>query len=163
MMFRILDLDNTICNDSHRINKIDWQHKDPMRRYHRYHLLSAFDEPGNEDLFRECEHGLIILTARPAHYAELTYEWLKRNGVNYKFILMRNNDDHTSSVQLKHKQMTWLLGMYDIHPCELADAYDDREDVVAMYRNDFSLNAHRRFIHETSSYIAPGDANGNNR
>ena len=39
MSFIILDLDNCIADDQWRISRINWQHKDPMRRYHDYHSL----------------------------------------------------------------------------------------------------------------------------
>jgi len=152
-LYTILDLDNTISNDGWRIKSINWQHAEPMRRYHAYHSLSAFDEPGNVDLFRG-KSNIIILTARPTHYRALTEEWLKRNGVQYNIMIMRNDSDHCHSRDLKMKQLKWLGELYSVPPALIEHAYDDRQDVVDMYISN-GVQATCRSIHDICAYTRP--------
>jgi hypothetical protein len=150
----ILDLDNCIANDGWRIPMIDWQHKDPMRRYHRYHCLAAFDEVGNQHLFRETEHDIIIFTARPTLYRPITEEWLRRNNVFWKCLVMRNDNDHRPSVELKRTQLRWLPDLYGVDFQDIAAAHDDREDVVAMYK-EHGIPSFVSAIHNTCAYTKP--------
>ncbi len=150
----ILDLDNCISDDRHRIPRINWQQKDKFRRYHDYHLLSAFDELGNEDLVFGHTHEIVIFTARPVMYCALTTEWLRRNDVQFKHLLMRNDDDHSQSVELKKKQLGWLTSLYGIAKSDIFLAVDDREDVVDMYKSN-GVDAILRSIHNVCAYTDP--------
>lgn len=154
MSFIILDLDNCIADDGWRIPKINWQKKDPMERYHEYHSLSGFDRAGNKDLFHKTKHDIVILTARPVHYAPITMEWLNRQHIKPFALIMRNNDDHCPSVELKRKQMGWLMHLYGVPHEEIYCAYDDRPDVVQMYL-DHGVVAEVRSIHNVCAYTAP--------
>lgn len=146
----ILDLDNTVANDSWRIPRIQWQHKDVNRRYHDYHLLAGFDECRNQELF-EGRTEIAIFTARPVMYRAITEEWLKRNGVFWSHLLMRNDSDHSHSVDLKERQLDWLLSHYKVKFSDITHAYDDREEVIAMYRRR-GIPATMRRIHNVSAY-----------
>lgn len=149
----ILDLDNCIADDEWRIPRINWQHEDPFRRYHDYHSLSPFDEVGNADLLKT-EHGIAIFTARPEHYRALTEEWLRHNDITFKHLLMRNNDDHRHSLQLKREQLDHLRRFHGVPFCSIIAAYDDRPDVVAMYRAA-GIKAEVRAIHDNCAYTPP--------
>lgn len=153
MTYIILDLDNTIADDSWRIPRINWQHDDPFRRYHDYHQLSAFDKTGNEHLFKETENRIIIFTSRPVHYRSMTEEWLARKGINTDFLLMRNNSDHCKSVDLKEKMLNWLAE-YGVDLKDIACAYDDRPDVVEMYLKR-NIKADLVKIHDVCAYTKP--------
>lgn len=155
MSIIILDLDNCISNDEWRITSINWQQTDPFRRYHDYHMLSGFDEVGNRDLLNGTSD-IVIFTARPVHYRALTIEWLRRNKIDFKHLLMRNNDDHCHSKEMKLKQLSWLLFGYDVALKDIVCAYDDRPDVVKMY-TDFGIPAEVRAIHDTCAYTKPED------
>lgn len=155
MSIIILDLDNCISNDEWRIKEIDWQQENPTARYHAYHGLAAFDEPGNTDLFN-ClvPHDIVIFTARPMFYNAPTVEWLKRNGVQFSALFMRENNDHTHSKELKRKFLNTLVHAVGVNPGEIACAYDDREDVVDMYKK-LGIPAEVRKIHDTCAYTVP--------
>lgn len=146
----ILDLDACISNDAWRIPKIQWQHNDINRRYHDYHLLAGFDECRNKELF-EGRTAIAIFTARPVMYRAITEEWLKRNGVNWSHLLMRNDSDHSHSVDLKERQLDWLSSLYEVPISTIEHAYDDRGDVIAMYRRR-GVPATMRRIHNVSAY-----------
>ncbi len=154
----ILDLDNTIADDSWRISRINWQHENPERRYHDYHSLSAWDKPGNVELFSDLrsDQKIAIFTARPVAYRAITEEWLKRNGVPASILIMRNPEDVRHSKHLKRSHLHWLLAYYDIRYEDIEAAYDDREDVVEMYR-EFGIKAEVKFIHDICAYTNPNN------
>lgn len=147
MTFIILDLDNTIANDAWRIPRIDWKEPDPFKRYHAYHSLAPFDEAGNHDLFVNTPHEIIIMTARPVHYHAQTEEWLLRHGIDPALILMRNTSDHVHSRELKRQQLCSLKPSYGILRENIVCAYDDRQDVIDMYRRTLGIKAEVRRIH----------------
>lgn len=146
----ILDLDNCIADDAWRIPRINWQKSVHTGRYDDYHSLSGFDEIGNTDLLAT-QNKIVIFTARPVAYHALTVEWLRRKGVDWKALIMRNNNDHRPSVDLKRQQLKWLIELYDVPKDSIVAAYDDREDVVAMYREE-GIAAHVRSIHNVCAY-----------
>lgn len=150
---RILDIDNLISHDLWRIPRIAWQFTDPARRYHDYHSLAPWDAVGNQELFIGCADGIAILTARPVAFRAATEEWLARAGVRYEHLIMRNSGDYRPSVVLKAQQLRWLLsGNYGV--VEIECAYDDRADVVAMYRAA-GLRAEVRALHDVCAYTDP--------
>lgn len=152
--YALLDIDNCIANDGWRIPEIDWKARDRFMRYHAYHQLSAWDNRGNLDLFLDPPHALIIVTCRPVHYRRTTEEWLRRNGVRYAHLLMRNNDDHRNSVAVKRSYLNALL-WYDIDWLrQVVAAFDDRQEIVDMYR-ECGINAERRNLHDVCAYINP--------
>lgn len=153
MSYVIVDLDNCIADDAWRIPQINWQKSDPLDRYHAYHALSGFDELDNADLL-ETGHDLIIFTARPVLYSPITEEWLRRRGVRYHHLIMRNNNDHRSSVDLKRQMLHWLPETYGVPWRQIAAAYDDRPDIVEMFRKHH-IDAHVRAIHDVCAYTAP--------
>lgn len=151
----IVDLDNCIADDSWRIPKINWQKSNPMERYHEYHSLSAFDKPGNLDIFAANPDAVgIVFTARPVHYHAVTEEWLRRHRIPFQYLVMRNNHDHRSSTELKQTMLRWLPDAYGIPLESIVAAYDDRPDVVEMYKAH-GLNGQRREIHNVCAYTNP--------
>ena len=154
----ILDLDNCIADDAWRIPRINWQKSSPLERYHEYHSLSGFDRVGNTDLFSEGHHDVIVFTARPVLYSAITHEWLERNGIRAKHVVMRNNDDHRHSVELKRHMLHWLPELYGVPWQEIVAAYDDRPDVIEMYKKHH-IPAHLRCIHDVCAYTQPAKTN----
>lgn len=152
----ILDLDNCIANDEWRIPFIDWSAEDPMSRYHDYHSLAAFDKVGNTHLFEELsvENRLVICTARPVLYRAATEHWLDTNGVGYDIIMMRDNNDHRHSLQLKQSQLDKLINQFGVHKDDIICAYDDRQDVIDMYLAN-GIPAERAWLHDTCAFSKP--------
>lgn len=148
----ILDLDNCIADDAWRIPSIRWQHVHPDERYFVYHTLAPFDAADVAWLPVRSE--FLILTARPIYFAEATREWLRRNNVHYKHILMRPGGDHRSSAAIKGDMVDSLRHTYDIPLEQIAAAYDDHPAVVSAYR-DRGLNAHVRAIHNVDAFREP--------
>lgn len=155
MKYIIVDLDNCIANDAWRIPRINWQKSNPMDRYHDYHSLSAWDELGNTDIFAEHPGArVIVFTARPVLYAAITQEWLKRKNIQYDYLVMRNNNDHRPSLELKRTMLGWLPEIYKVPLSDVVAAYDDRQDVVDMFSAK-GIAARRRKLHDVCAYTNP--------
>jgi len=150
----ILDIDNCIADDSWRISRINWEIEDPLNRYHDYHSLSGFDFSYNHDLFARSKDDIIIMTARPIMYRALTEEWLRRHGVPFQLLMMRDMEDHRHSVELKRNQLMALFANTDIKAGDIAGAFDDRADVIEMY-STFGIPAQVRSIHDVCAYTKP--------
>lgn len=153
----IVDLDNCIADDAWRIPHIRWQKKDLFERYHNYHLLAGWDQCWHQQLIepaRARRERLVVFTARPTAYAAITEEWLRRNNVPFAALIMRNNDDHRPSVDLKRAMLGWLEELYDIPLRSVVAAYDDRADVVSMYIEQ-GIPAQIRAIHGLCAYTPP--------
>ena len=157
MKFVIVDLDNCIADDAWRIPHIRWQKRDLNHRYHAYHLLAGFDECANEDLFvpaRDGREQLVVFTARPVMYRPITEEWLRRKNIPVVALLMRNDNDHRPSVELKRSMLLSLQELYSIPLSSVTAAYDDRADVVAMFTHH-GIRAQVRAIHSVCAYTPP--------
>lgn len=141
----ILDLDNCISDDGWRIKYINWHREDLDGRWFPYHQLSGFDALANSDLLATKEQ-IIICTTRPVAFRPLTEEWLRRNGVQPVHLLMRNNNDRRASVSVKREQVEWLHTLYGVAPGSILHAYDDRTEVVHMYRS-LGIPATRKTAH----------------
>lgn len=148
----ILDLDNCVADDEWRIERIEWRYPNPMQRYHAYHSLCGWDKVKNRELFRgqDCA----VLTARPLFYTHITTEWLKRAGIAAKHLLMRNDNDFRASLDVKRMQTQHLFTFYGVAMNEIKAAYDDRPEIVDMYKA-LGLPAEVRAIHSTCSYTNP--------
>jgi hypothetical protein len=146
----ILDLDNCISNDEHRVPLIRWDLRGDAR-YSAYHALAELDPLGNADLL-DTKELITIFTGRPVAFRDLTLRWLERHRIRPIHIIMRNNGDLRHSAVLKRQQLDWLLELYDVSLQEISCAYDDREDVVQMYRAA-GLRAERRAIHSLDAYV----------
>lgn len=147
----ILDIDNTIANDLHRVPLIDHANPCPIERYHAYHAAGEHDEVGNHHLFRGVPHDIAIFTARPNMYRRMTAHWLLRAGVNFRWLMMRQDGDLTPSPELKRQQLRNFIQSIPI--TDIVAAYDDRHDVIAMFRAE-GIQAHHIQINEVN-YACP--------
>lgn len=155
MKIRILDLDNCIANDAWRIPFIDWNEKEPFKRYHKYHSLAAFDMVGNHDLFSKHFGAIVILTARPEIYRHTTEHWLRVHGIGALHVVMRQpSHEGLPSFILKERQLLDFLQINQLPLSAIECCYDDRSDIVNMYR-ELGFNAEVRRIHDICAYTQP--------
>jgi hypothetical protein len=161
MKYVIFDLDNCLADDRARIPLINWSEAHPDKRYAEYHRDVSNDPVGNYDKFvaATAEATPIFITARPpmvgsSDVRNQTTQWIKDNlGVEDPILIMRNMGDHRPSVEMKRAQLVWL-GQHDVAAKDIVCAYDDRSDIVAMYR-DNGINAHVLAIHNLCAYSPP--------
>jgi hypothetical protein len=147
----ILDLDNCISDDGWRISRI--LPAGTPHRHHAYHSLLAWDRYVPDDIIERANRAherIAILTSRPQMYRPATEEWLRRNGVRYSALLMRDNVDNRHSIDVKYQQVQWLLsGEYGpASVSAISMAYDDRSEIVDMYREEFGLRVTQHSIHQ---------------
>lgn len=134
----VMDLDNCISDDARRIALIDWDERDPDRRYKLYHEGAQFDAPRNKDVYHgaaiDLRAELIIITARPERHRLMTMEWLNEH---FSFLpwllLMRPEGDHRSSIELKPRLLV-SLAPAGVTPNSVITCYDDHEGVVNAYK-----------------------------
>lgn len=153
--FVILDLDNCISDDHWRIPEIDWTQQDPELRYQKYHHLSPFDRPGNADLWvGRDKASCVVFTARPESLRVATTHWLRKFDIPVHTMLMRGYGDHRPSAVLKLAMLAAFMEQHDVRLYEFEAAYDDRPDVVAMYKKA-GITAHVRAIHQVCAMTPP--------
>jgi hypothetical protein len=156
-MYAIFDIDNCISDDEWRIEKIKEESsqlpKDEL--YREYHALAPKDKAKNLIYIKDdhADDDIIMITSRPEEYRAQTEEWLKKNGVKYKKLLMRPKGNHQPSAELKIK----LFDSLGIEPEEVTCAYDDRSDIVRAYRKH-GIWAVKLAIHKFENLIGEGYA-----
>lgn len=135
MPIAIFDLDGTLCDDRRRRPLLPAVHS-PDADYDAYHAGCAYD-PVVEDMqqavrdHRDMGHRIVFITARPIAYVLPTLEWLDIHlgRLPHSCLLMRPDDDHTPSPELKVR-----LFELNFHWEDVVAAYDDREDVLRAFQ-----------------------------
>lgn len=147
----LVDLDNCLSDDEWRIPYIVWAAENPFARYHNYHLMGAFDKAKNKEILKGQD--VIIMTARPSHYAASTLEWLRRNHIEHRHLMMRNDKDHRPSHIVKQTMLHALLQNkeYEVELMKIKMAYDDHLGIIEMYRKNGVPATHLK-IHNVSAY-----------
>ena len=138
----LYDLDGTISDDRWRRPYIWWAEDDLHLRYHDYHRRCQFDKVMNREILSE-NHGQkggvmrIVLTTRPKLYKPETNAWCKAKAVRVNSIIMRPDTDFGSSPKVK----AWMVErLRTTFGGDIVAAYDDRDDVLDMYRS-LNINA----------------------
>jgi hypothetical protein len=144
MKVAIFDIDNCIAADSWRASLIDFGTADIDARYHAYHLKLGEDEFKNQTEFYHWANRsdlVAFITSRPERYRKETQAWLNKNidGLVHaaQFVmLMRADTDKRRSVEVKADLLRVLRHKFPEFnfPDDVVAAFDDREDVVAMYQ-----------------------------
>jgi len=168
MKVAIFDIDNCIADDSRRIPLIDYSQRDPVARYDRYHSECSGDPAKNTEVVLEwaaAAERIVFMTSRPVKFRPQTKLWLLANvpGLEDKIkfsLLMRDNDDVRSSVEVKQAQLERLKGYGCKIPDDILAVFDDRKDILQMYRENGILNVNRLAIkqeeQEERALGAPG-------
>lgn len=133
-MIALWDLDNCLADDEWRIPKIDWSATKPELRYAAYHADAIRDRPGNLAAFRAVSAAArpAFCTARPEAVRMRTARWIRDAlGERAPELHMRARHDHRSAVAIKAGFVDRIRRATNE---KIAFAFDDREDVVEMYR-----------------------------
>jgi len=82
-------------------------------------------------ILKDSSHDIIVLTGRDAVCREETEEWLERNGIEYKELLMREEGDNRKDAIVKKEiYENRIKGKYCVEYI-----LDDRDQVVDMWRS----------------------------
>lgn len=129
-MYTIFDLDNCISDDGWRFGYLSDESLSRRYRFANYHSRCIYDELNLEGI-QKLPENILIFTGRPSKYYNETATWLARNGMmnSIKAIFMRPIGNRMSSPELKEHL---LLNSYPIASIKMA--YDDRQDVLDMYK-----------------------------
>ena len=129
----IFDLDNCISADGWRTHHINYA-LPPDERWDKYHSLCDLDPPAHVSLVKASPNP-VFFTARPEYLRAETAAWISTHfEIHAPKIWMRGEKDHRPSPELKLSMLHDLLTRNDCD--EVIAAYDDREDVLAMYREN---------------------------
>jgi len=144
MKYILLDLDGCISDDLWRQPFINKAHPDPRERWRRYHEHLIYDGFKNQDLVFGHSHKIVVITSRHEMYRAMTHSWFQRHDIQVEEMLMRADEDFRPSPTIKRELLERML--CDISREEIACAYDDRPDIVALYHR-YDLRAEVRAIH----------------
>src|SRR6478736_4196555 len=155
--YAIFDLDNCLSNDEPRIRQIDWR-KPGAERYQVYHQLCGLDKPA-DDAVKLVEDALmrglhpIFFTGRPESVRAQTCDWIEKTfGFRPYALMMRpTDDDPRHAADLKRWMLQEFLAGEQTHESCIIEAWDDRHDVLQMYR-EFGITAHHKQLHSLSAY-----------
>jgi len=148
----IFDLDGCVFDDEWRLPKIDMS-LSGEDRYKEYHLGIDADPVISHSLSmlrKAAELGatIVFMTARPQHCQGATKLKLHTLGIEYE-LMMREPGDDRPSPEVK---CSMVYGLFEkIGPFRIFGAFDDREDVIQMYRL-LGLNA---WVLDTTGTDAP--------
>jgi len=125
MIVALFDIDGTVSDDRWR--------RHLMPNWDAYHAGSGEDLPVNQHLIdqhAEAGHRIVFITARPEALKNQTKQWLDKNFPNLWYdLLMRPQGNGLGSAELKLKLLE------DAGYTNVQYAYDDRADVIEMYKN----------------------------
>ncbi len=124
----ILDLDGCISDDQHRQHWL--VNPEQIVNWDVYHSLCELDHPANVS-FWYGRNDIVIMTGRPDNFALQTWQWCLRNGLRVYKVYMRPAGNKDSAVVLKKIWATELVQQ----GWNIQHAYDDRQDIVDMYRS----------------------------
>ena len=130
----IVDLDGTLCNNTHRQHLYDKEHKD----WKLINEESKYDLVNNwcleiVNLFSLNGYKIIFLTGRSAHAWDVTEDWLNRNvgpGVDWMLLMREKKDKRPDTDSKTEIFVNEIAPFYDV-----LFAIDDRKPVVDMWRN----------------------------
>lgn len=125
----ILDLDNCVSDDSHRIDILATKPRNDAV-WDAYHGRCLLDKPANKAVW-ENRSDIIILTGRPNDYFLHTKAWCEMHGLKFYWIIMRHVGNVQSASELKKHWASYLLKTSGVH---IDIAYDDRPDIIDAYK-----------------------------
>jgi hypothetical protein len=128
----IVDMDGVLSDASTRQHLLEG----PNRRWDAFFEACGDDQPIPEavELLRLLDPSLtiILLTARPIRVQRQTLDWLRRHPVRWDLLIMRGDDDWSSSHLFKKVELHELRGAgFDPRL-----AIDDDPRNVEMYRKE---------------------------
>jgi uncharacterized HAD superfamily protein len=131
----VVDVDGVLSDASGRQHLLDGE----SRQWEAFFEASVDDSPVSEgiglirELATDDEHQtIVLLTARPARLANITMAWMDRYDIDWDLLVMRVDDDHRSSPDVKREAVVDLRATGH----EPALAVDDDPRNAEMYRSE---------------------------
>ena len=119
----VIDMDSTMCFNT---TKRPWFGEGAAEG-----MINDVPNTGMCDIVRQLQEQylVVVATGRDTTQAEVTKEWLSRQGINVDEFYFRTNKDFRKGVVVKKEQIEAILEKYDI-----VAIFDDCEPIVDMYR-----------------------------
>lgn len=141
--YTIFDLDGCLSDDEHRRPLLPQHTHAKPSEYDAYNDKCSMDAPMNQQHWVRATLATLpmIITARPSSCNPETQDWIHEwFGGNFS-LRMRPQGNLMPSPELK----VMLLNNAGVQPHEVAEAYDDRADVLAAYR-EWGIPVERLFL-----------------
>lgn len=129
----LVDIDNTLADQSDREKESTIDGKLNWNSFENPALV-ALDKPIYQTIemvkSMAKDYQIVIVTARKEKLRATTEHWLKKYGVPYEGLFMRDNDDYRSDVVFKEDLYQKKLRSFDIFM-----VLDDRPRIVRMWQS----------------------------
>lgn len=119
----VIDMDSTMCFN---VTKRPWYGDGAAEG-----MLNDIPNTGVVDIVRDLSkiYSIVVATGRDTTQAEVTKEWLAKQGIEVDKYFFRTPRDYRKGVEVKKEQITDILEEYDI-----VAIFEDCEPIVQMYR-----------------------------
>ena len=119
----VIDMDSTMCFN---VTKRPWYGDGAAEG-----MLNDIPNTGVVEIVRELAklYPVVVATGRDTTQAEVTKEWLTKQGIEVDKYFFRTPRDYRKGVEVKKEQITDILEEYDI-----VAIFEDCEPIVQMYR-----------------------------
>jgi hypothetical protein len=134
--FYLVDIDGTLADLSHRLHFI---HNNPAD-WDGFFAACGKDSPIIDVIKVVCalkreDTLLLMVTGRSDAVKDATIEWLNNWQIPFDAIYMRKAGDHRQDDIVKGELLDQILKDYDINECSIDGVFEDRDQVVKMYRS----------------------------
>ena len=119
----VIDMDSTMCFN---VTKRPWYGDGAAEG-----MLNDIPNTGVVDIVRDLSkiYSIVVATGRDTTQAEVTKEWLAKQGIEADEYFFRTPRDYRKGVEVKKEQITDILEEYDV-----VAIFEDCEPIVQMYR-----------------------------
>lgn len=119
----VIDMDSTMCFN---VTRRPWYGDGAAEG-----MLNDIPNTGVAEIVRELAktYPIIVATGRDTSQADVTKEWLAKQGIEADEYFFRTPRDYRKGVEVKKEQITDILEEYDV-----VAIFEDCEPIVQMYR-----------------------------
>ena len=120
----VIDMDSTMCFNT---TKRPWFGDGAAEG-----MINDVPNTGVCDIVRQLQEQylIVVATGRDTTQAEVTKQWLAKQGINVDEYFFRTSGDYRKGVEVKKEQITSILNKYDI-----VAVFEDCEPIVKMFRD----------------------------
>jgi len=134
----IFDIDGTLANCDHRRHLVDFKNYENTgkKNWDEFKRLASIDTPIG-DIVELLRHfyllgfAIVLCTGRSSDQYGQTYDWLKRYGIGFDDLFMREPGCFRPDDVVKRELLALIRKKYDPYL-----VVDDRDSVVAMWRSE---------------------------
>jgi uncharacterized HAD superfamily protein len=132
-MIFLVDIDGTVADLAHRLHHIEQSHKN----WRAFFADCIYDRPIDDviDLVKDlsaCGHTLVFVSGRSDEVRQETEQWLAKHDIPFDGLFMRKKGDRRQDNIVKSEILDDIFEKYGK---KIAGVFDDRQQVVDMYRN----------------------------